>query len=89
MRTSVEEGDKEQLGGNSLNRKGKPRRHYPNDLVRDTIESDRLIDDASITAEAALPQFVTKDDDMISGLVFFRQKDAAQLRLHTEDGENV
>src|SRR5215470_15220026 len=63
----------------------KGRRHHADHRIAPATERDRLVYDFRIAAKPPLPQSVTENHYVAAaGLVFFREKVAAQFRLYAE-----
>ena len=68
----------------------KARRHNAYHSVGSAAESDSLADQGRIGAEAAPPESVADEDDLVAaGTVFFFQECATQARLYAEDREQT
>src|SRR4029077_2087456 len=64
--------------------------HAADNRVRLAVERDAPADDGAIAAEAALPQAVAQDRDMlVADLVFLLGEGAAGQRRHAQDREEV
>src|SRR5262249_54000595 len=63
----------------------KGRRHHADHRMPPATEGDRLVYDFRTAAKPPLPQSVTENHYVATaGLVFFREKVAAQFRLYAE-----
>src|SRR5688572_4626286 len=65
-------------------------RQYADHRHGESVDSDRLVEDVGIAAEASLPKAVADDgDDVFPGLVIFLSKVAAQNRFYAGDVEEI
>src|ERR1700744_3600162 len=62
---------------------------HTDDGVGTAIERDGATDYAGVGVEAATPQTFGDDDDIMAGLIFHRQKRAAEDGLHAEQREEI
>src|SRR6185312_17016435 len=62
----------------------KPCRHHANDRVETALDLEAASEDVLVGVEVRAPEAVAEDDDMMSGLVIFGRKTAAQGRSHAQ-----
>src|SRR5436853_17906 len=65
-------------------------RHHADDVIALAVERDCPIQYLRIAAKAPLPQAMTENHhEVVSGLIFFRQKTATEHRLRAQHGQEA